>query len=267
MRAKNLCCRSENANLAISSRADVLRSHRFRANEIYLELNVLADTLGNLRRLKLPHRIKNWSLPNLRDRLLQTGGRLLRRASSNSGPDKSEHRERERRPASDSLEVFWFDDDEVRLEASARVVDTTADGFGLVTADPLPVGRTVWLISLACDERKVVVRHCSPLADEWKSGVYWVKSERRRTDRWPVSGSATLTWTGDGKRHEAVVEMMDITESGARVDSPVAILMGATCQISGLEFRCEGHVCSQVSAPKDRYRIGIEFYRSSIFRF
>lgn len=86
-------------------------------------------------------------------------------------------------------------------------------------------------------------------------------------DRWPVSGSATLTWSDGGERREAIVEMMDITESGARVDSPVAILMGATCQISGLEFRCEGHVCSQVSAPKDRYRIGIEFYRSSIFRF
>ena len=267
MRTKNLCCRGENAHLAISSRADVLRSHHFRANKIYLELSVLADTRGYLRRLRLPHRIKSWSLANLRDRLLQTGGRLVNHASSNSGPDKPEHREMERRPASDSLEVFWFDDDDVRREASARVVDATADGFGLVTADPLPVGRTVWLISPNCDERRVVVRHCSPLAEGWKSGVYWVKSERRRTDRWPVSGSATLTWTGDGKRHEAIVEMMDITESGARVDSPVAIPMGATCQISGLEFRCEGRVCSQVPAPKNRYRVGIEFYRSSIFRF
>ena len=267
MRAKNLCCRGENAHLAISSRADVLRSHHFRANKIYLELSVLADTRGYLRRLRLPHRIKSWSLANLRDRLLQTGGRLVNHASSNSGPDKPEHREMERRPASDSAEVFWFDDDDVRREASARVVDATADGFGLVTADPLPVGRTVWLISPNCDERRVVVRHCSPLAEGWKSGVYWVKSERRRTDRWTVSGSAMLTWTGDGKRHEAIVEMMDITESGARVDSPVAIPMGATCQISGLEFRCEGRVCSQVPAPKNRYRVGIEFYRSSIFRF
>ena len=260
MRARSLCCRSANANRAISSRADVLRSHRFRANEIYLELNVLADTLGNLRRLKLPHRIKNWSLTSLQQR-------LVKHASSNSGPDQPHHREMERRPASDPVEVFWFDDDDVRREASARVVDATADGFGLVTADPLPVGRTVWLISPACDERKVVVRHCSPLADKWKSGVYWVKSERRRTDRWPVSGSAALTWTGGGKRHEAIVEIMDITESGARVDSPVEIPMGATCQISGTEFRCEGHVCNRVPAPKDRYRLGIEFYRSSIFRF
>jgi hypothetical protein len=111
------------------------------------------------------------------------------------------------------------------------------------------------------------LRPPSPLADEWKSGVYWVKSERRRTERWPVSGSATLTWAGGGKCHEVIVEMMDITESGARVDSPVAIPMGATCQISGLEFRCEGHVCSQVPVPKNRYRVGIEFYHSSIFRF
>ena len=164
--------------------------------------------------------------------------------------------------ASESVEVFWANESDVRREASGRIVDASTDGFGLATADPLPVGHVVSLISPDCDERKAVVRHCSPLADGWKSGVYWVKLERRRMDRWPVSGSATLTWSDGGKRREAIVEMMDITESGARVDSPVAIPTEASCRISGQEFRCQGHVSNRVPAPKDRYRLGLVFYCS-----
>ena len=38
-----------------------LSCHRFRANEVRLQLSVLAYNLGNLwRRLGLPHRIKSW---------------------------------------------------------------------------------------------------------------------------------------------------------------------------------------------------------------
>ena len=40
-----------------------LSCHRFRANEVRLQLSVLAYNLGKLwRRLGLPHRIKSWSL-------------------------------------------------------------------------------------------------------------------------------------------------------------------------------------------------------------
>ena len=43
-----------------------LSCHRFRANEVRLQLSVLAYTLGNLwRRLVLPPRIKRWSLTSL----------------------------------------------------------------------------------------------------------------------------------------------------------------------------------------------------------
>ena len=55
--------------------------HRFRANEVRLQLSVLAYNLGNLwRRLGLPQRIKSWSLTSLQHRLMKTGGRLLKHA-------------------------------------------------------------------------------------------------------------------------------------------------------------------------------------------
>ena len=56
-----------------------LSCHRFRSNEVRLWLSVLAYNLGNLwRRLVLPKRIDNWSLTSLQQRLVKTGGRLVK---------------------------------------------------------------------------------------------------------------------------------------------------------------------------------------------
>jgi len=58
-----------------------LSCHRFRANEVRLQLSVLAFNLGNLwRRLVLPKRIDTWSLTSLQQRLVKTGGRLVKHA-------------------------------------------------------------------------------------------------------------------------------------------------------------------------------------------
>ncbi len=58
-----------------------LSCHRFRANEVRLQLSVRAYNLGNLwRRLGLPQRIKSWSLTSLQHRLMKTGGRLVKHA-------------------------------------------------------------------------------------------------------------------------------------------------------------------------------------------
>jgi hypothetical protein len=58
-----------------------LSCHRFRSNEVRLWLSVLAYNLGNLwRRLVLPKRIENWSLTSLQQRLVKTGGRLIKHA-------------------------------------------------------------------------------------------------------------------------------------------------------------------------------------------
>jgi hypothetical protein len=58
-----------------------LSCHRFRSNEVRLWLSVLAYNLGNLwRRLVLPKRIDHWSPTGLQQRLVKTGGRLVKHA-------------------------------------------------------------------------------------------------------------------------------------------------------------------------------------------
>jgi len=58
-----------------------LSCHRFRSNEVRLALSLLAYNLGNLwRRLVLPNRIETWSLTSLQQRLVKTGGRLVKHA-------------------------------------------------------------------------------------------------------------------------------------------------------------------------------------------
>ena len=58
-----------------------LSCHRFRSNQVRLALSLLAYNLGNLmRRLALPRRIENWSLTSLQQRLVKTGGRLIKHA-------------------------------------------------------------------------------------------------------------------------------------------------------------------------------------------
>ena len=58
-----------------------LSCHRFRGNEVRLWLSVIAYNLGNLRRrLALPKKIENWSLTSLQQRLVKTGGRLVKHA-------------------------------------------------------------------------------------------------------------------------------------------------------------------------------------------
>jgi hypothetical protein len=58
-----------------------LSCHRFRSNEVRLRLSVIAYNLGNLwQRLVLPGRIDGWSLTSLQQRLVKTGGRLIKHA-------------------------------------------------------------------------------------------------------------------------------------------------------------------------------------------
>jgi hypothetical protein len=58
-----------------------LSCYRFRSNEVRLGLSVVAYNLGNLwRRLVLPRRIGSWTLSSLQERLVKTGGRLVKHA-------------------------------------------------------------------------------------------------------------------------------------------------------------------------------------------
>ena len=56
-----------------------LSCHRLRANEARIQLSLLAYNLGNLWRcLVLPKRIDPWSVTSLQQRLVKTGGCLIK---------------------------------------------------------------------------------------------------------------------------------------------------------------------------------------------
>jgi hypothetical protein len=55
----------------------LLSCHRFRSNEVRLWLSVLPTLSG---RLVLPKRVDHWSLTSLQQRLVKTGGRLVKHA-------------------------------------------------------------------------------------------------------------------------------------------------------------------------------------------
>ena len=53
----------------------------FDANQVRLQLHVLAYNLGNfLRRLALPASVKHWSLTTLRDKIIKIGAKVVRHA-------------------------------------------------------------------------------------------------------------------------------------------------------------------------------------------
>lgn len=57
-----------------------LSCHRFRSNEVRLWLSLIAYNLGNLRRLVLPQPVGKWPLTSPQQRLVKTGGRLVKHA-------------------------------------------------------------------------------------------------------------------------------------------------------------------------------------------
>jgi hypothetical protein len=58
-----------------------LSCHSFDANQVRLQLHVLAYNLGNfLRRLALPPGVRHWSLTTLRDKLIKIGAKMVRHA-------------------------------------------------------------------------------------------------------------------------------------------------------------------------------------------
>jgi len=58
-----------------------LSCYRFRSNEGWLWLSAIAYSLRNLwRRLALPRRVDQWSLTSSQERLVKTGGRLVKHA-------------------------------------------------------------------------------------------------------------------------------------------------------------------------------------------
>jgi hypothetical protein len=58
-----------------------LSCHGFDANQVRLQLHLLAYNLGNfLRRIALPQSVNHWTLTTLRDKLIKIGAKMVRHA-------------------------------------------------------------------------------------------------------------------------------------------------------------------------------------------
>jgi hypothetical protein len=141
-----------------------LSCHRFRSNEVRLCLSLIAYNLGNLwRRLVLPKRIDNWSLTSLQQRLVKTGGRLVKHAryywlllaesvaaatrGGCSGPwcggSRRYPRQRDRRAA--NLSRFHRRGRQRKEKVSDdRVRKTAASGFGILRRGKTDPFRNPW---------------------------------------------------------------------------------------------------------------------------
>ena len=58
-----------------------LSCHNFEANQVRLQLHVLAYNLGNfVRRLALPASVRHWTLTTLREKLIKIGAKVVHHA-------------------------------------------------------------------------------------------------------------------------------------------------------------------------------------------
>jgi hypothetical protein len=58
-----------------------LSCHSFDANQVRLQLHMLADNMGNfLRRIALPASVKHWTLTTLREKLIKIGAKMVHHA-------------------------------------------------------------------------------------------------------------------------------------------------------------------------------------------
>ena len=109
-----------------------------------LQLSVLSYNLGNLwRRLGLPRRIKSWSLTSLQQRLMKTGGRLVKHAR-----------------------YYWLLLAEGHLNRKLF-----GQMMGRLAALPAPTARTSWRTRVAEDRRgRDVAKKPSAVAGTAQSG-------------------------------------------------------------------------------------------------
>jgi hypothetical protein len=130
-----------------------LSCHRFRANEVRLWLSLIAYNLGNLwRRLVLPAAIDSWSLTSLQQRLVKTGGRLIKHAplllvaAGGESPDAAALRQHAAQDR-DAARAGG-----IRRAQSGADLNDDAEAKGAVSAQPR--------------EKRIISRRCVPAGGE-----------------------------------------------------------------------------------------------------
>jgi hypothetical protein len=167
-------------------------------------------------------------------------------------------REQRRIVAGGNVTLVWHDDEHQQHFLTGAIVDVSDRGYGLKTSEPMREGQVALLAEGSGAGRRMIVRHCDQTEDGWMIGVYSIDRERRRVDRFPARGPARLECTSEGDRFQATVEVIDISDAGARVESPIDVPIGAFARLVGSAFECVGRI-NNSSPVGGGFRIGIQF--------
>ena len=175
-------------------------------------------------------------------------------------------RKDQRLPVDVAVRVEWFDENGVCRTEPAIIEDSSARGLGFTVGEQFPVDQTVWIESAAGDITKTVVRHTALSRNGFRTGAYRVDQERRRTDRCPVGGEATIHW-GDTQVGpcDTPVAVRNATEFGLQVECSIPLPVGTVVQIVGDQLQCDGSTC-YCRESGDKFVIGLHLVRQAYNR-
>lgn len=198
-------------------------------------------------------------------------GRLLKRDEPQAAADEPENymddlRKEPRMPAQSVVRIEWFDENGVCRSEPANVQDSSIHGMAFTVGEEFPVDQTLWVETENGAVTKTVVRNSAPTARGFRVGAYRVDKERRRTDRFPVGGNASIHW-GDPQVGpcDTPVLVRNATEYGLQVECSVPIPVGTIVQLQGDELQCDGSTC-YCHESGETFMIGLHLVRRAYNR-
>jgi len=179
-------------------------------------------------------------------------------------PGVDEQRTQSRLASHGVVTLQWVDQEDKIHSVCAKVRDESLDGLGVFLDTPLAQGRTVWITDDKAAQQKAVVQYSRPRFGRWKIGLYLVREERRRVDRFPVTGLAQLTWGFlSADTYSVDVRVLDVSPVGASLDSAHSVPAEVKARLAGEQLDCMGTV-RHCTPRGERYRIGIHFSSRSL---
>lgn len=109
---------------------------------------------------------------------------------------------------------------------------------------------------------RVVVEKTLDMNDSLVVSLNYVSAGRRREDRMPANGKASVSWdTGGHAFHSGCeVDVTDVSSDGLQLISPEPIPDAAVVRVFGESLQCLGKVRYCLEAGNE-YRIGLHFIR------
>lgn len=199
-------------------------------------------------------------------------GKLLKRDTEVPGvPEEPETsmddlRKEQRTEADVAVRIEWFDENGVCRSEPANIKDSSIHGMAFTVAEEFPVDQTLWVETANGAITKTVVRNAAPSGRGYRIGAYRVDQERRRTDRFPAAGNASIHW---GDPHvgpcDTPVVVRNATEFGLQIECAVPLPIGTIVQVQGDELQCDGSTC-YCRDTGDGFVIGLHLVRKAYSR-